>query len=352
MLGCRNRCRGWSSLVAAAAVLGWGSPLVVAQNGMARGDAAAAAPSEVPKEVQKILDAAVKAMGGRDTIDEITSMHSKMDMFTDMGTITSEHWWQKPDKSLTKQSIPQMGEMSSGTDGKVWWRNVPMMGYQLISEEEADAMGPGGFLAEIIDIETSMTEQYEGLEALGPADFDGHECLRIKGRNRDREGTAVLFFDASTGLPVGAETEDEGPFGKQTSTMYLRDWKKVDGLTLFHTMTFQAGPQKAEAKVTLVEFNKVPASTFELPDEVKALVSDKPATNDGGGGKTLEDFNDQQRAMIESVLKSTEHVKDPAALRQMITNVSRGLDYMPADQKEAMQFAISKIEERIKALGG
>ncbi len=345
----------WPSIAVSVLSLNCGAMLFAnTQGGAVQSDAVAAETESVPEAVQKILNKAVKAMGGHDAIDEIDAMHTKMELSSAMGSMTSENWWQKPNKSLSTQSIPGMGEISTGSDGKVWWRSNPMTGgYQLISEEEADSAGPGGFVAEILDMEKLLTDDFKDLEALGEEEFDGRKCDRIRGVSKDQPGSIVLFFDTSTGLPAGAEMTDESQGMAMTSNMYLRDWKKVDTITLFHTMVFESGPQTAEATVQLIEFNNVPATVFKLPDEVQDLVDNKPERENGeSGGKTLEDFNEQQQAMIKSILNSTQHVNDPQALQQVVDRTSASLSYLPPEQKEAMEFAIQKIKERIKELGG
>ncbi len=82
----------------------------------------------------------------------------------------------------------------------------------------------------------------------------------------------IEFYDAETALKIGSTLTRETTMGSITATQILSDYKDFGGLLLPTTMKQTAMGVEQVLKITSVEFDNVPASTFEPPAQIKALI--------------------------------------------------------------------------------
>lgn len=84
---------------------------------------------------------------------------------------------------------------------------------------------------------------------------------------------AMQFFDVETGLAAGMMRSIENPqMGKVEVTVVMADYKDQGGVKM-PSKIIQKTPQgDVVLTFTTVEFDKVDAKTFALPDAVKSMV--------------------------------------------------------------------------------
>ena len=174
----------------------------------------------------------------------------------------------KPDKSLVRINLGGIGEVVEGFDGVHAWSISPVTGPALtrgkeLEEKKFDA----NFYSDLHE------GRYASMKTLEKTTFDGRPCYKVslvmKNGSED-----IDFYDVQTGLKAGAIVTREAQMGMgpMAVTQVVLDYKKFGGLLVPTTLKQTAMGVEQELKLTAVEFDNVPASTFEPPAQIKALL--------------------------------------------------------------------------------
>ena len=82
----------------------------------------------------------------------------------------------------------------------------------------------------------------------------------------------TLYIDAETSFVIGSESMSETPMGAIATTTSSGDYKKFGGLMQPTTIVQSAMGVEQILRVSTVEYNAVPASVFDPPPAIKALI--------------------------------------------------------------------------------
>jgi hypothetical protein len=88
----------------------------------------------------------------------------------------------------------------------------------------------------------------------------------LSGREQDE------YFDVENGWQIGWEGNRDTSMGVVPSSTVLRDYKKFGALMQPTTLLQRAMGLEQVLRVVSCEFNSVPATAFDLPAPVKALI--------------------------------------------------------------------------------
>ncbi len=218
---------------------------------------------------RSVIDRHIKAMGGRAAILAHKSTHA-------VGTISMpatgisgpiDVYAAAPDKSFVKISLGGVGDLLEGYDGTHGWTLQPMMGPMLKQGKELEEKKfDSDYYSDLHD-----PERYTSMKTVEKTTFEGRPCYKISLVRKDG-GEETEYYDAQTGLRAGTIQTRETPMGSITATQVLSDYKNFGGLLVPTTMKQTAMGVEQVLKVTSVEYDKVPPSTFDLPAQIKALV--------------------------------------------------------------------------------
>jgi hypothetical protein len=275
--GCALRSARVKSLTGAVllavAVGGLGSPLHAQFPPPARPPKQAPAPaSAVPEKLptaRSILDRHVEAMGGRDAVLRHKSVHARgtltMPAMGMSGTL--EVYAAAPNKSLLKVSLDGVGEVMEGFDGTHAWSISPMTGPMLQEGKElADKRFDADFHSEL-----RPDSRYASMTTLEQTEFDGRPCYKVRlVRKTGRED--IEFYDVATGLKAGSIVTRETHMGEVSATSVETDYRKFGSLLHATTLRQQVGPIEQVMRISVVEYDSVEPSVFELPAGIKALL--------------------------------------------------------------------------------
>ncbi|MHC5023616.1 MAG: LolA-like protein [Planctomycetota bacterium] len=233
------------------------------------------APAKDLPQAASIIEKSIEAMGGRKALAEIKSRHTKVTMTTPMGEMQLETYVADKDRLLVKQSMPGMGEGAMGSDGKVAWANNPMAGgYQLL---ELAAVQAGSGQMDVLALVLDMEKNIGSMETVDRAEFNGRDCYKL--HLVDKSGMEEhRYFDVETGLVQGVSQERETQMGPMEMVMHVGEWKEVGKIKVFSELTMSQMGMDLVMTLTEIQFNDVPDSVFDLPEEVKALLAEQPAT--------------------------------------------------------------------------
>lgn len=211
----------------------------------------AAKPAALPS-ADEVLEKYIKAIGGKEAIEKMTSRVSIGTMEIEaMNMSGSVQMFEKaPNKNAMVLELPGFGKINNVYDGSKGYATDPMSGLRELSgaelaaaQREADIYAP-----------LNMKKNYKSLvvkskEKVGAADA----YLVIATPN---EGEAEkMYFDANTGLLIRQDSERESPQGKMAVEMYLDDYKVVGGLKFPHSVRQVTPMFSATIKLTEVKVN-------------------------------------------------------------------------------------------------
>ncbi|HEX7861372.1 MAG TPA: DUF4412 domain-containing protein [Verrucomicrobiae bacterium] len=217
---------------------------------------------------KEVLERYAKAIGGKDKFKQHNSQHAlgAVQMKAQGINGKMEVFAARPNKLLMKMTIPGVGEMSTGFDGKVAWMSSALTGPMLLEGKMGEQ------IATQADFDHALHDpaDYTQMEMLGAEQFNGEECYKL--RLVHRTGFASTeFFSKSTGLQRGFVATQESPLGPMTTTTLVTDYKQFGDLLLPSRISQKAAGVETVMTMDEMEFNKVDAKIFELPPDVKAL---------------------------------------------------------------------------------
>ena len=243
-----------------ARALGVAAIAVAAQAG------AAAAQQALPP-ASEIVEKYVRAIGGHDAVARLQARHMTAELsMPAMGmTMTMETFAARPDKSLMRMSVNGM-QVAEGYDGQVAWASDPMNGPRLIDGAElAQRQDMASF-----DNALDFAKVFPKLETIGEKTVNGKPCWNV--RMTGQRGTVQEgCFDKESGLLVATHAVRQSRMGEIPVDATYGEYKQFDGVLVPTVSTIQQGGQQVVVTVKSLSHEPVPASTFELPAEVKAL---------------------------------------------------------------------------------
>jgi hypothetical protein len=244
------------AITATSVVLGPGVP------------AASAPLQESLPSARDVVSRHIKAIGGEGALAAITSIRIRgrleipsQKIVGDLEVLTA-----RPAKQLYRVTVPNIGRIENGYDGVIGWSVSPAAGPELLSGRQlAEAADDAWF-----DGPLHAPGHVRELTTMALTDFDGKPAVKV--RVVYMSGSEQIeYFDAKTGLQIGAESTRAMPQGLVQSVSILRDYRKFGQLLHASTLVQRALGFEQIVTVTSCEYNVVPSAAFEPPAEVKAL---------------------------------------------------------------------------------
>lgn len=226
-------------------------------------------PAQLPS-ARVILDKHLAAIGGRQAVLSHKSTHATGTLSMPAAGVTGAvdiYAAAQPNRTLLKVTLGGVGEVLEGFDGTHGWSISPMTGPMLLEGKQLEEKR---FDSEFHS-ELRTNERYVSLTTLEQVDFEGRSCYKIR-LVRKTGGEDIEFYDVATGLKAGSITTRETQMGTVTGTTVETDYKKFGNLLQPTTVRSQVGGLQQVITITSVNYDNVPASIFELPPGIKALL--------------------------------------------------------------------------------
>ncbi|MFO1501161.1 MAG: hypothetical protein U1G07_22685 [Verrucomicrobiota bacterium] len=211
----------------------------------------------------------VKEMGGTEAFQKIQSQHvvGRIEMAAQGITGKVEVFAKRPDKLVIKISIPGMGDLLQGFDGKVGWSLNPATGPMVLEGKMLEQVREQArFDAVLHD-----PSDFKSLETTGNVPFEGKDCYQIKVVRKSGQ-PATEYYDVGTGLLSGSTETQETPLGAIAVTATISDYKRFDGVLYATRLVQKMGPLAQVMTFENMEMNTVADAAFELPPSIQALI--------------------------------------------------------------------------------
>jgi hypothetical protein len=234
------------------------------------------ATSESLPSPRQILEKFEQAIGGAEAFARHDSQYATgmVDMSAQGLKGTMQVFAARPNKMKMVVNIEGIGAITTAYDGSHGWISNPLTGPMLLDGKKLQQ------IATEADYDHSLhkPDDYKTMELLGKEQFAGDECYKLHLIHRSGFET-IEYFSVKTGLQMGFVATEESPFGAMKSTSTVLDYKKFGQFLLPSRIVKEASGMKMTASIDKMEFDQVPASTFELPPDVKALLEGNKSTS-------------------------------------------------------------------------
>ena len=231
-----------------------------------------------------IFTKSIEAIGGEVAIRKHTSMVTKGTLSMPAAGMSGklEIITLAPNKILTLMEFPGVGKITQGFDGTVGWSMNPMQGPSLIEGSMLEELKKSSDMYKDLDPSKIWTKA----ETKGAVNFGGVPCYEIAVTGGPGDG--ALYYDIQTGLTRGMMLTVESPMGKMPSTTMMSDYKEFDGVKIATRTDVEAMNMKQVLVVDSVDYKSIDPAIFNLPPEIKALVSglQTPAAAGAASGAT------------------------------------------------------------------
>jgi len=214
--------------------------------------------------LDEILDKHVKAVGGKEAIEKITSRSMKgsfdLEAFGVAGAPV-EMLAKAPNKSAMKIDVTGFGVVNRVFDGSTGWDSNPMTGLRELSGAELAQMKRSADFYQELNYKKHFTK----MEVKGKEKVGSYETYVIEAT--PAEGSPEKFyFDVNTGLLVRQDGEAESPQGKMPLEIYMEDYKVVDGVKIPHTVKQVNPAMTIVIKITEIKNNvEIDDAKFNKP---------------------------------------------------------------------------------------
>jgi len=245
-----------------------GNVAVVAALAMVYAGTSAVAADDLPK-ADTILDKYVEVTGGKAAYQKV---HTEIETGTmTISGISGTHTTYKaePDKVYTEVVIQGIGKIQEGSNGKVAWSNSAMQGPHVKEGEEKEV----SLLMARFDGDVNWRGIFTKAETVGTEAVNGKDCYKVV--LTPKAGKPMTrFYDKESGLLLKNVLTTTSAMGEVTVESILEDYRKEGDFLRPHKVSNKAMGQQFSITLDKVEINpEIPASRFDLPEEVQALLN-------------------------------------------------------------------------------
>ena len=234
-----------------------------------RPSAGTVATQEKLPAAREIIDRHIRALGGRDALLAQTSTHI-------VGTVSMpaaglngkmETFHARPNKFLQRMSLPGIGDIEEGFDGKVGWTTSPLTGPLLFEGRQLEERA---FDADFFD-ELKAPERYASITTVEKTTFESRPAYKLKFVKKS--GAEDLeFYDVESGLRIGGVATRESPMGPMQGTTSYADYKPFGPLRQPTSLKVTTLNVQMVLSILSLEYGTVDPAVFALPAPIKALV--------------------------------------------------------------------------------
>lgn len=190
---------------------------------------AATAKQDAPlPSVDEVLERYVRAVGGKEAVEKVTSRAWKGSRVGADGVLVPEEGYAKaPNKMLTVTSYPSVVFRTGFNGAQGWMRSSQQGGRDLDEAMLAQLRREAEFYKE-----TRLREWYTTMAVLGRASVGEREAYVVEATPSGGGDAEKLFFDVQTGLLVRKYSESKTMLGQFPSQIDYEDYRDVDGVKL------------------------------------------------------------------------------------------------------------------------
>jgi len=232
------------------------------------------AASDLPA-AEKLIAKYVEASGGEDVLTKYDTAHATGTFsMPAMGIEARIEVWQKaPNLTRTNIISDAFGTMSEGFDGEVAWESSMMTGAKVKEGVELAVARRSSKFSPWVEWE----EDYQEARTVGSETVDGVNCWLVEMVPHEGGGEPEkIYFAKNSGLIHKTAMLLKSEMGTINVESFPSDYEEVQGvLQPMRSRQVLMGTQEIVLDMETHEFGvEIPAGTFDLPEDVQALVEE------------------------------------------------------------------------------
>ena len=220
-----------------------------------------------------VLDKYVAATGGKEAYAKVHNSVATgtMEIVGQGVKGTMTVYSADPVKMYSAVDIAGVGKIEEGTDGKIAWSLSAIQGPRIKQGEERALALRSANLKNRVE----WKESYQSAETVGVETVDGKPCYKVV--LTPKEGKPEInYYDKDSGLLVRQTTTVKTPMGEIPVDASIGDYRSDSGILMPHVLKQSVAGQQLLLTFSSIKFNAdIPANRFDLPLEIKALMSRK-----------------------------------------------------------------------------
>src|SRR5688572_20649238 len=205
----RRPLKGIPALMAGAAVMlaGLMLPVVAQESTRQPAQAQTAQPPDAKlPSAEEVLKKYIEATGGAEAYEALKTQHAS-------GTFSMpamqmegkfELFQEQPDKFLALVTLPGMGEIQTGLNGKTGWRTDPMQGPRLLEGEELKSLGRDADMQAVL----KPQDHYDSMEVKGIEDVNGEKAYHLVFTPKGGGNAIDAWYSVESGLQLKTSSTD------------------------------------------------------------------------------------------------------------------------------------------------
>jgi hypothetical protein len=225
-------------------------------------------PDELPR-AEVLVARHIEAIGGIEAYKAIQSIHARGRLeIPAQGIVAAfELFTARPARMLYRVTVPGVGRIENGYDGRVAWSDNPISGPEVFAGRQlAEAAEDAWFDGPLRD-----RSRVRRITTVEQTSFDGRVAYRV--RVEFLSGHEQFdIFDAETGLQIGSEASRATSQGIVPTVNVLRNYQRFGAVLQATTFVQRAMGFEQVVTLTSCEYDRVPDATFVLPPGVAALL--------------------------------------------------------------------------------
>ena len=229
----------------------------------------------VQPEAGRVLQRALKAMGGAEARARIESTRATAKISVGQTSSSYEILTRRPGAFVVRQKIPGLGDMQIGCDGTTAWRSDPPDGRltPMPVKQAAESLQSFDFQALLRD----MDKRFPGATLGEPKEIEAKLCDHVE--LTDGSNMISAYFDRDTGLlrAFDVKGQDSRPMLRRVT---IESWSDP-GTSEFRwarSLRIRQPGATMRAEYRSVTFNDVAESNFELPIGITPNPAPTPET--------------------------------------------------------------------------
>lgn len=219
---------------------------------------------------EQVLDRYVEVTGGK-------AAHEKLRTEISVGTMEMKAqgikgkmtgYRNSSNSNYSVVEVEGVGKIESGISNGIVWEKSALAGPRVKSGEEKALAEREAMLAK----DLKWRDVYKA-ELAGEDTVDGAACYKIVLTPKDGGRPETRFYDKQTGLLTKATLVAATQMGDLPVETLAYDYKEFGGLKVPTRVVTKLAGQEMTVTISTVDLNKeIPASRFDLPPDIKALV--------------------------------------------------------------------------------
>jgi hypothetical protein len=212
----------------------------------------------------------VLAIGGEQAYRAVRSIHARGRLEIPAQGLGGDLDLQlaRPDKLLYRVSVPGIGIIENGYNGKTGWSLSPIIGPELLSGRQLSEAADDAWF----DGTLHGPEHVRQMTTVDREDYDGRPAYKLKvvfaSGNEETE-----FFDVETGFQIGSQADRTTPQGVIPTVNIFRNYRRFGAVMQATIFIQRALGFEQVVTISSCEFDTVPDTAFDPPAQVKALLN-------------------------------------------------------------------------------